>query len=620
MTTAVGQSLREEEFTGKTDWGLWWKILRRARPHWRVIALMVFSVATLAAVDALLALVPGGVVNILDRGGTGRDLLWWAAVYTVLTMVFSACVAAFIYCGGKISTHVSHDIRRDAFAKLQELSLSYFDRRPSGWLIARLTSDCARLSRVLAWGTLEAVWGGCFIVAISAIMLVLNWKLALWVMVVLPPLGWVSMFFQRRILAASRRVRKCNSDITAAYNESIVGVRTTKTLVREEGNLEEFEHLTSDMRIASVRNALHTALYLPLATSIGSFAVGIALWIGGVRVIGAGMTLGDLVVFLSCAAQITFPIQHLARLLADIQAASAAGERIVELLDTEPEIKDSPEIAAAIARNHAAAPTEGHAADGLPDRIESVEFRNVSFAYKEGASVLEDFTLKVAPGQTIALVGPTGGGKSTIVSLLCRFYEPTSGEILIDGVDYRRRSLDWLQSSLGIVLQAPHLFSGTIRENIRYGRLEASDEEVETAARLVNAERFILAMDDGYQTQVGEGGGRLSVGQKQLISFARAILADPKIFVMDEATSSVDTETERVIQSGIAAILRGRISFVIAHRLSTIRSADRILVIEGGRIVEDGDHRSLLARRGRYHELYTTQFARRQQRQVLEGN
>ncbi len=620
MTTAVGQSLREEEFTGKTDWGLWWKILRRARPHWRVITLLVFSVAALSAVDALLALVPGGVVNILDRGGSGRDLLWWAAVYTVLTMVFSACVATFIYCGGKISTHVSHDIRRDAFAKLQELSLSYFDRRPSGWLIARLTSDCARLSRVLAWGTLEAVWGGCFSVAIAAIMLMLNWKLALWVMVVLPPLGWVSMIFQRRILAASRQVRKCNSDITAAYNESIVGVRTTKTLVREEGNLEEFEHLTSDMRTASVCNALHTALYLPLAASIGSLAVGIALWMGGVRVIGAGMTLGDLVVFLSCAVQITFPIQHLARLLIDLQAASAAAERIVELLDTEPEIKDSPEIAAAIARNHTATPTEGHAADGLPDRIESVEFRNVSFAYKEGASVLEDFTLKVDPGQTIALVGPTGGGKSTIVSLLCRFYEPTSGEILIDEVEYRRRSLDWLQSSLGIVLQAPHLFSGTIRENIRYGRLEASDEEVETAARLVNAERFILAMDDGYQTQVGEGGGRLSVGQKQLISFARAILADPKIFVMDEATSSVDTETELVIQSGIAAILRGRISFVIAHRLSTIRSADRILVIEGGRIVEDGDHRSLLARRGRYHELYTTQFARRQQRDVLEGN
>ncbi len=364
----------------------------------------------------------------------------------------------------------------------------------------------------------------------------------------------------------------------------------------------------------SMQNVLQSAAYLPLVIILGSVGVGLALWRGGVSLesdlgLGAGLSLGTLVAFMQYAALFSMPIQELARRFTDLQSAQAAAERVQSLLDTEPEIKDSPEVVQAIAAQAARPARRDVALDGGERRIETIEFRKVGFWYKPGEPILQDFNLTISTGQTVALVGPTGGGKSTIVSLISRFYEPTQGEILINGVDYRDRSLHWLQSNLGVVLQSPHLFSGTIAENIRYGRLEASDEEVRAAAKLVNADEFILDLEDGYESEVGEGGGRLSTGQRQLISLARAVLADPQIFIMDEATSSVDTESERLIQQAIEVVLQGRIALVIAHRLSTIRSADVILVIDGGRIIEQGQHEQLLQRRGRYHTLYTRQFA-----------
>jgi ATP-binding cassette subfamily B protein len=301
-----------------------------------------------------------------------------------------------------------------------------------------------------------------------------------------------------------------------------------------------------------------------------------------------------------------------------VQAGQASAERIQGLLDAPLEIEDSPEARAAIEARRGHQSNDGLAPDGYDARIESIQFRDVTFAYKQGQPVLHGFNLTVSAGQSIALVGPTGGGKSTIVSLLCRFYEPTAGTVLINGVDYRRRSLHWLQSNLGMVLQQPHLFSGTIRQNIRYGRLGATDADVERAARLVNAHPFIAAMKDGYDGQVGEGGNQLSTGQKQLVALARAIIADPQLFVMDEATSSVDTQTERAIQAAVERVMQDRISFVIAHRLSTIRAADRILFISEGRIVEDGTHAELLRQRGRYYELYTNQFTTDKEAEVLE--
>jgi ATP-binding cassette, subfamily B, bacterial len=372
----------------------------------------------------------------------------------------------------------------------------------------------------------------------------------------------------------------------------------------------------------AVSNALYSAVFLPAVLTLCSVGVGLALWRGGIDVRAGGMTIGTLVMFLQYAAFIQNPAQELANSLTMVQGAQASAERVQGLLDTPIEIQDSPEVRArmeAAARSNGDGASDGLAPDGYPDRIQTIEFRDVGFAYKQGQRVLDEFNLVVSAGQTIALVGPTGGGKSTIVSLLCRFYEPTAGQILIDGVDYRRRSLHWLQSNLGMVLQQPHLFSGTIRENIRYGRLDATDAEVERAARLVNAHEFIAAMKDGYDSQVGEGGNQLSTGQKQLISLARAMIADRQLFVMDEATSSVDTHTERAIQSAVERVLAGRISFVIAHRLSTVRSADRILVIDGGRILEDGSHAELICRRGRYYELYTHQFTADRESELLES-
>jgi ATP-binding cassette subfamily B protein len=432
-----------------------------------------------------------------------------------------------------------------------------------------------------------------------------------------------------------------------------MGVRTSKALVRERDNLAEFQVESSRMFQDSMRNALQSAVYLPLVMTLGSLGVGLALWRGGLLV-GQEISLGTMVAFMQYAALFAIPIQELAQRFTQLQAAQAAAERMQNLLDTEPEIADSPAVRACVAAHsraqsatrssaqsglprrparteHRGEPAsggadrearfsgtkDGIAEDGYPERIDRIAFRNVSFAYKKGENVLENFNLEVRSGQTIALVGATGSGKSTIVSLLSRFYEPTSGSILIDGVDYRERSLHWLQSNLGMVLQTPHLFSGSVRENIRYGRLTASDAEVEAAARRVHAHAFIETLEKGYDTDAGERGDRLSVGQKQLVSLARAVLADPQILIMDEATSSVDTETERRIQAGIEELLRGRISFLIAHRLSTIRSADRILVIDGGRLIEHGAHRELLAARGAYYRLYTNQKVEEEARAVL---
>jgi ATP-binding cassette subfamily B protein len=365
-----------------------------------------------------------------------------------------------------------------------------------------------------------------------------------------------------------------------------------------------------------VLNARQNALYFPIVATLGGLAAGLALWHGGVIALSEGMTLGTLVAFISFAGQFFQPINQLAQKLTEMQGAQAAGERVMGLLATEPAIQDSPAVRQRIAQAPAG---NGTACDGREARIETIEFRDVTFAYATGPTVLQGFNFTARAGETIALVGTSGGGKSTIVSLVGRFYEPTGGQILINGVDYRERSLAWLQSQLGIVLQTPHLFKGTVRENIRYGRLDATDAEIETAARMVNAHEFILQLEQGYDTPVGEGGNRLSTGQRQLLSFARALLADPQIFIMDEATSSIDTETEQLIQRGLETMFVGRLSFVIAHRLSTIRRADRILVITQGRIEECGTHQELLRRRGHYYELYTSQFRREREEAVLES-
>jgi ATP-binding cassette subfamily B protein len=525
---------------------------------------------------------------------------------------------SFILLAGRTSVLISYDIRETCFDKLQRLPFSYYDRKAVGWLMARMTSDCSNLSRIMAWALLDISWGTSVLTGIIITMLLLSWRLALIVIIIAPVLMIISRYCQVRLLKTSRALRKANSITTAAFNEGIVGVRTSKSMVREERNKEEFSHLTQTMYGHAVRNALYAAVFWPTMLSVCGVGTALALRFGGTGVLHGGMTLGALATFLQIVFFIQFPVQELTNAITQIQGAQASAERVQSLLDAETEIEDSPQVLERIL-NHAAKETDPQLAiDGLEARINSIEFRNVEFTYKGGQTVLTDFNLFVRAGESIALVGPTGGGKTTIVGLACRFYEPTSGEVRINGIDYRQRSLKWVQSNLGMVLQQPHLFSGTVRENIRYGRLSATDDEVMQASKLANAHEFIATMKDGYNTPVGEGGNQLSTGQKQLVALARAIIADPQIFVMDEATSSVDTLAERAIQAAIDRILKNRISFVIAHRLSTIKSASRILVIDDGRIVEDGNHHDLIRRGGHYRDLYTNQFTHDRETAVLE--
>lgn len=591
----------DDRYSGSLDWSLWRRMVARTRPYRSAVRQMVFVGLFVAAIDAVIPALTGLLVDAA-LGQNFSDAIWfYGAAYVAAFVLIGAAIVWFIHLAGRIATGVARDLRRDAFAQMQELSFSFFDRRPVGWLVSRLMGDVSKVAGLMPWFFLDVVWGGSVIVMSMAMMLWLDATLAAWVLCIVPALAWVSVVFQRRLLASSREVRRTNSRITSAYAESIAGVRTTRALHREDASLQEFRVETGAMYQHSVRRALQSALYLPLVVAIGSVGVGLALWQGGVRV-GDDLSLGTLVAFMQYARLFYEPIRELAGRFSELQSAQAAAERIATLLDSEPEIRDSPEVRAAMER---ATEDSSNALDGGAAQIETVHFDQVGFSYVENEPVLQDVDFTVHAGQTVALVGPTGGGKSTIVSLLARFYEPKRGAVRLNGVDHRERSLHWLQSNLGVVLQSPHLFSGTIAQNIRYGRLEATDGELRAAAKRVGAHAMIEALAAGYETVVGEGGGKLSTGQRQLIALARAVLADPQIFIMDEATSSLDTETEAQVQAGIDAALEGRIAFVIAHRLSTIRNADQILVVAGGRIVERGTHEELLAARGHYAELHT---------------
>lgn len=544
---------------------------------------------------------------------SGNTMAGFIFLYAMLVIVQVATIYAFLYLGGVIEVGVCYNIRQEAFHKLQELPFSYYDRMPVGYLMSRMTSDIQRLAETIGWSLLDLFWGVVMLVMCSVTMLTINWKLGLAVMVVLPPLAVISFYFQQKILKSWRAVRKTNSRITGAFNEGIMGAKTTKTLVREEANMQEFGELTHEMRRSSVRAASLNALYLPIVISLGSLATAYALWRGGNLVLAGAMSLGVIQVFVNYTVQFFEPVRNIAGVFSEMQSAQAAAERVMTLLDTQPDIVDSPEVVAQFGDNF------HPKRENWPELHGDIDFEHVDFKYQDGERVLTDFNLHVKAGETIALVGPTGAGKSTVVNLVCRFYEPTGGEIKIDGVDYRKRSQLWLQSNLGYVLQEPRLFSGTIRDNIRYSKLDATDEEIRRAAQLVNAEPFILKMEKGYDTDVGEGGSRLSTGEKQLISFARAILSNPRIFILDEATSSVDTETEVMIQQAISQVLTGRTSFIIAHRLSTVRSADRILVIEDGKIKEQGTHQQLLRMKGSYYKLYMSQFEEERAQEILSA-
>ena len=586
---------------------LWKRLLRYALPYRKELWLLAAGGCVSALMEIALPLLAKGVVDDVQANGLNASFGLWSAAYAGCNLVLAIGGATFVWMAGKIDAFASHDIRRDAFANLQRLSFSYFDHRPVGWLMARMTADCRKLTDILAWAFLDLVWGLTMMIGIAAAMLVMHWQLALVAMAVMPVVGWVSAKFRRRILGSARLVRSTNSRITGSYNESIMGMPTSKAFVREDANAREFEGLTGTMYQASVRNLVLAAVFLPLVLTLSAVAVNLTLGVGGSLLYIGAIGAGTLIAFFTLTRNFFEPVHVMGHWFAEMQMAQASAERVLSLIEAEPEIQDSASVKRALSVQQAAPARNEVAPDGGPMRITSIELVNVGFAYDPEKPVLKDINLKVGMDETIAVVGPTGGGKSTLVNVICRFYEPTAGQVLIDGIDYRNRSLRWLQSNLGMVLQNAHVFSGTILENIRYGRLTATDQEVEWCARLAGAHDFIMGMENGYQTEVGEGGSRLSAGQKQLVSFARAILAEPQILIMDEATSSVDTETELRIQQGMKHVFQGRISFVIAHRLSTVRNATRIVVIDDGRIIETGSHLDLMRADGHYAALYRQQ-------------
>lgn len=617
-------SFKEQDYNSRFDLNLWKKIFNYAKSMRKHLVALCFFMVALAVIDAVFPLMTRYLIDnyVVEKNLKGITLfnslhidgiVAFGIVYALLVITQVFIIVAFIALAGKVETGVVYNIRKEGFKHLQELSFSYYDTTPVGWLMARMTSDIQRLGDTIAWGIVDMVWGFTMMIVMTFVMLSLNWKLALIVLSVTPIIAIISFYFQNKILKAYRQVRKVNSRITGAINEGIMGARTTKTLVREEGNFEEFVDLTKNMKFHSVRAAVFSSLFQPVVLVLSSVGTGLAIWYGGRNVFLEVISYGTLVAFISYTVQFFEPVREVARVFAEFQSAQASAERVLSMIDTEVEIEDDDSVV-----NEFGNTLESNR-NKWPEIKGNITFKNVNFSYKNGEKVLENFNLDIKAGETIALVGETGSGKSTIVNLACRFYEPTSGQVLIDGIDYKKMPLLWLHSNLGYVLQTPHLFSGTIKDNIRYGNLEASELEIIRAAKMVNAHDFIKKLEKGYDTEVGEGGSKLSTGEKQLISFARAVLADPRIFVLDEATSSIDTEAEKKIQDAIQKVLKGRTSFIIAHRLSTVRTADRILVIKDGKIIEEGKHMELLKQKGYYYRLYTNQFIEEQNASILKG-
>ncbi|MBK8982725.1 MAG: ABC transporter ATP-binding protein [Ignavibacteria bacterium] len=579
------------------------------------LAGFVVFVLGVAAVEAIfpliwLSLLDNAIVPAIEKnkslaaGSVDGDpdlglLTYYCGIIFFLGIALSGSVFMFINFAGKIQEYVMFDIRQDLFKKLQELTFSFYDKSAVGWLMSRITSDTIKVTELISWGFIEFVWGVGMIIFCIAAMLIYNVKLALIVILTIPVLTLISVKLRKLILKYSRESRRFNSEITASYNEHIVGVEVNKSMVQESRASGEFDSLSDKMRISSYKSAYFSALYQPLVIFGGSVAAALIIFYGGSMAVTfpPEISVGMLAAFFGYATLIYEPILDISRFYSQAQNSISAGERIFSLLDTHPSIKD---------RDNA---------DDFSGITGDIEFENVSFYYEKNKPVLENMNLKINAGESIALVGETGGGKSSIINLICRFYEPTGGVIKIDGMDYTEKTTISLRNKLGVVLQTPHLFSGTIRENIKYGRDDADEKEVVNSLLLIGGDEFINRLDE----EVGEGGEKLSLGEKQLISFARAILADPRIFIMDEATSSIDTLAEAKIQNGIHELIKGRTSIIIAHRLSTIKNCDRIIVIKKGKIIEDGSHKQLMHSKGSYYSLYTRQLREQRENEMLKS-
>lgn len=601
----MGNPNRDDEVQSNKSFqfSIWKRLFPFAKPYKKLLLLIVITNILISIVDVSLPLFQRYAVDNFIEKGTLDGLPVFIAAYLAVIILQVLSFVFYTLSAMKTEMRMGRDLKRACFVHLQTLSFSYYNTTPVGYILARVMSDTNKIAAITAWDLIDILWALSYVSFAFLSMAMLDLRLALMVMVIVPVIAVLTTYFQKRILFWNRKVRSINSRITGAFNEGIMGAKTSKTLVIEDKNTHEFSGLTEEMRNASVRAAGLNALYIPLVMLASSAATAIVLARGGNLVLEHGILIGTLSAFTTYAVSIFEPIQQMARVLANIIAVQPNIERVMGLLDQKPNIVDTPEVIEKYGDSFHPKTENWEPIKG------DIEFDDVSFRYPDGEEeVLSHFSLKIPAGTNVAIVGETGAGKSTLVNLACRFFEPTGGRILIDGKDYRERSQLWLHSRLGYVLQNPHLFSGTVMDNIRYGRLDATDEEVKQAAKAVSADTVVEHLKNGYDSDVGEGGDKLSTGEKQLISFARAVLADPAIFVLDEATSSIDTQTEQLIQNATMHLLEGRTSFLIAHRLSTIRQADLILVVKDGKIVEQGKHEELLRKGGYYHDLYSKQF------------
>ena len=578
----------------------WAKLLPFLAPYKKHMILIVATMLLGAGIDTIQPLFSGYAVDHFIEPGTTEGIVPFILLYVLLVVLMTLSTILMAIFALKVEMYLGRDLKRRLFEHLQTLDFSYYNTTPVGRIMARVMSDTNKIGTVLAWSLVDIFWSAAYVIGCVFVMLAYNWKLALILIAIIPVIAVFTVIFQKKILAVNRRVRAINAEVTRHYNEGISGAKTSKTLVIEDKNDAAFRAVTDDMRRTTIHAVWLNAVYIPIIGFLTAIGVALVLTRGGSMVLFGDISVGDMTVFINYALVIADPVQQLARTISNFIATQANIERVSALMERPALITDTPEV---IEKYGTSFEPKRENWEPITGRI---TFDDVTFRYPDGTeNVLEHFSLDIPAGTTVAIVGETGAGKSTLVNLACRFFEPTAGRIL------------WLHSSIGYVLQTPHLFSGSVRENIRYGKLDATDAEVEAAAKLVSAHDCIMRMDKGYDSDVGEGGDQLSTGEKQLISFARAVLADPRIFVLDEATASIDTKTEELIQHAISTLLENRTSFLIAHRLSTIRHADLILVVRGGKIIEQGTHENLLEKGGYYADLYNKQFEQEAAGQVF---
>ena len=578
------------------------KLIPYLRPYRGRMIRMVLLALVCSAIDVSYPLFGRYVLDHFVADRTLEGLPMFMILYLVVLAFQSVINDRTMVDSGTVEMSVDRDLRDQAFDHIQTLSFSYFNQNSVGYIHARVMSDTGKIGEAVSWRMMDCIWNGSYILFAVFVMLATEFHLAIWMIVLLAAAGLMITVFQSKLVTVNRLIREWNSRITGDLSEGITGARTIKLLGIEKKMQAEFEEDTEAIRRESVRAVRYSAMLISSVTLMSSIALAVVLWQGQGLTREGIIRIGTLSVFVSYAVGMVEPLQFIIQNISGFIAIQVNIERLTNLLAEPAEVADTPEVIERYGDSF-------HPKyENWEDLHGDIEFRDVTFRYPDGEeNVLEHFSLKVPQGQNIAIVGETGAGKSTLVNLVCRFYEPTEGVLLIDGRDARERSQLWLHRNLGYVLQTPHLFSGSVRDNLRYGRPEASDDEIMDALEMVSAREIVERMG-GLDSEVGEEGSRLSTGEKQLLSFARALLADPRLLILDEATSSVDTLTEKAIQNAIRVVTRGRTSFVIAHRLSTIVSADLILVVRDGRIVERGKHRELLRKRGYYYNLYTRQY------------